>query len=647
MAKKQRGGKPARPETPGEAATPQEGGAQAARSAGGAGMLSPESPLLAALPAAVVFLVALAVYLRTLCPTIYPGDGAELTSAAWCLGVPHPTGYPLFMAVGWAFMRLGLGSPAFSMNILCALFAALGAAGAYWLALEVWRTVRGEESPGLPWRFASAGAALAVALGATWWSQGTYTEVYGLLMVFVSLAWALGLRVLRRPAAGGLYALAALAGLAFLHHQLFLVAMPLCALAAWRVVKATRGAGVATLLIALVCFAVPLLGYAYLPLRAAAEPRVNWGDPRGLRGIVWHLTGRQYAGTRVLARPTGQPMSDAEVARHLRRRLGEMAGWLGMQSVAPRDEADVRQGVLGLVWLALAALGLVALGRRSWLGAVGLAAGLGLNAVVCVVYTIADIEVYQLPMWLLVVVLASVAMASGAEGLFATDGPARQAARAHGARRSGVRAWVVGGTMLALAAWSVVNWHSPDRGVNKAEATQALDFARVVFEYLPERAVVLTSGDYDAFALWYGQICGDLRPDVAIAGANFVQQGWYAAMLRANLTGDLAMFLADEPPTTKRRWLTAVLGGMAAPALEAGRPVFTTAYEPEMASEWGFQVVPRLRPPPPWPTGLRAEMVLFELRADAQALANAKRRLAEMYPDWRDKMVRGRMAPAR
>ncbi|NQU43108.1 DUF2723 domain-containing protein, partial [bacterium] len=97
--------------------------------------------LIMAMVPVVVFLLPLALYLKTLCPTIYPGDGPELTAAAWVLGVPHPTGYPLFMVLGWAFQHAGLGSAAFSLNLLCAIFGALACVGAYLLILEVWRVL--------------------------------------------------------------------------------------------------------------------------------------------------------------------------------------------------------------------------------------------------------------------------------------------------------------------------------------------------------------------------------------------------------------------------------------------------------------------------------------------------------------------------
>src|SRR5262245_39340807 len=46
--------------------------------------------------ALLIGLIAFGVYLRTLAISIIWGDSPELTAAAYNLGIPHPTGYPLY-----------------------------------------------------------------------------------------------------------------------------------------------------------------------------------------------------------------------------------------------------------------------------------------------------------------------------------------------------------------------------------------------------------------------------------------------------------------------------------------------------------------------------------------------------------------------
>jgi tetratricopeptide (TPR) repeat protein len=45
---------------------------------------------------------------------------------------------------------------------------------------------------------------------------------------------------------------------------------------------------------ALISIAALIAVYAYLPLAASRSPLINWGNPRSLQEIWWHITGRQY-----------------------------------------------------------------------------------------------------------------------------------------------------------------------------------------------------------------------------------------------------------------------------------------------------------------------------------------------------------------
>ncbi len=73
-----------------------------------------------------LFTAALTLYLVTAAPSVYSFDAAEfaLASATW--GIPHATGYPLFVLLGRLAMTvLPFGDAAFRIEVLTALFAAL------------------------------------------------------------------------------------------------------------------------------------------------------------------------------------------------------------------------------------------------------------------------------------------------------------------------------------------------------------------------------------------------------------------------------------------------------------------------------------------------------------------------------------------
>ena len=84
-----------------------------------------------ALAPALAGILALVAYLLTLSPSISwangVSDSGELAAAAYVLGVPHPTTYPLFMILGWAMSHLPLGEPAYNLNLFSAVCGALAA----------------------------------------------------------------------------------------------------------------------------------------------------------------------------------------------------------------------------------------------------------------------------------------------------------------------------------------------------------------------------------------------------------------------------------------------------------------------------------------------------------------------------------------
>ena len=103
--------------TEGDAAAPDsEGGLQARRK-----RLSKYAP---AAMSGGIFAAAMALYLPTLAPSVLPGDYAEFQMCAAVLGVPHPTGYPLYVLLGKVFTLLPVGDVAYRVNLSSAIYMA-------------------------------------------------------------------------------------------------------------------------------------------------------------------------------------------------------------------------------------------------------------------------------------------------------------------------------------------------------------------------------------------------------------------------------------------------------------------------------------------------------------------------------------------
>ncbi|MGB9889892.1 MAG: protein O-mannosyl-transferase family [Anaerolineae bacterium] len=139
----------------------------------------------------LVFPTLLFIYVLTLPPSLtwthYGADGGDLVTAVALGRLPHPPGFPTYLLLGSAFVRLPWGDPAWRLNLLSALSAA-GAAGL--TAAAFYR--------------ASSSAVVALATGLSlglaplFWSQALIAEVYAPAAFFSAAILFLTLR--RAPA---------------------------------------------------------------------------------------------------------------------------------------------------------------------------------------------------------------------------------------------------------------------------------------------------------------------------------------------------------------------------------------------------------------------------------------------------------------
>jgi hypothetical protein len=406
--------------------------------------------------------LAFVVYVATLAPTVHDGDGPELTLAALELGVPHPTGYPLYTLLGHAWIRLcAVGDPAWRLNLLSAVFAAL----AVGLLAHVAARVSGRPSAG--WL-----AGLLFAFAPALWSQATVAEVYALhALVVVAVIGALA-RFDANQDGRGLRAAALALGLGLAHHGMTALLLPAAALATF---AARRRAGprlglreaawLATLA------AGPLLLYAYLPLAASREPAIAWGNPVTPAAFWYHVTGAQYRGFMELPAIGSLPL-----------RLGRHAVDLAQQ--------------LGPWLLPLAALGVWRLWRTrpALLAWTSLAYATTLGYAFC--YQIVDLEPYFLPAF----AIAALWIGAGAGAALEALGSGRAA------RRAAV-------PILALAPLVSLlgNLPAQDRSRDFGPHDRALAALAVA----PPSALLLTQGP-TGYAPVYASLVEGLRRDVDV-----------------------------------------------------------------------------------------------------------------------------------
>ena len=242
-----------------------------------------------ALPVSLaVFALSAAVYFRTLHPTIPGGDGGELITAASTLGIAHPPGYPLMTLLGKLFTLLPIGSVAWRVNLMTALFGA-AAAGLLCYATVRWAGMLG--------RSTAAAAGLAAgglfAFSPLVWRYSVGAEVFALNNLFSAALLSVSIAFLTTRKLRFLRLGAFLLGLGLCnHHTLIFYGAPIALFLIWEARREVNWRRELPLLAGL--FFLGLLPYAYLPIAAARHPPLAWGDPSTPRGFFRHLLRSDY-----------------------------------------------------------------------------------------------------------------------------------------------------------------------------------------------------------------------------------------------------------------------------------------------------------------------------------------------------------------
>lgn len=224
----------------------------------------------------LVWLLVFFVYVATLCPAIYLIDGGELTTVCYTLGIAHPTGYPLYTILGRIFTLIPIGSIALRANLLSAFFGSI----ALLIFFMVAKTILHDS-------YLALIPASLVAFSHTLWSTSLSAEVYPLTAFFIAVMLLLftSSRTSRH-----IYLYFFVAGLSFCNHMIvFALFIPIS------VYMLTRHRlNMKQWMFCILLFVTGLSIYAYLPIRAAGQPLLNWGNPFNLERFIWHITGRQY-----------------------------------------------------------------------------------------------------------------------------------------------------------------------------------------------------------------------------------------------------------------------------------------------------------------------------------------------------------------
>jgi len=412
--------------------------------------------------AAALALGLLAVYACGACRTIYVGDSGELVTAVYLLGIPHPSGYPLYALLGkiWTLL-VPIGSIAFRMSLFSAAAAATACAALYVLSRRFALT-----------RVSSLFAALLLAFGPSFWGEAGIQRTYSLSALFLIAATIAAHAWFERRGAGRLAIAFLLAGLGASVH-LFMAVWAICLGLFVLFVERPLALKARSAVVASVSFLTGLVPYVYLPIRSRADPALDWGNPETLHNFL-----------RVVFREDFWDRKWYESPRDL-----PTIGWDWLSSFGPE-----------LAWLGalLAAAGIAAAFRRRLTFVLLPVAVMLANVTMLALHgSRSDIFIwhrYYISSYAMAALLAAI----GADALAALAPVAGIPSRARAA------------LLLVPLALVVSGWREFDRSRYRI----AEDFSSTVLRSLPPGSHLIATDDNILFTMIYLHFVEGLRPDV-------------------------------------------------------------------------------------------------------------------------------------
>jgi hypothetical protein len=273
-------------------------------------------------------IAAFIVYMFTLAPSVVQIDSGELAAVQATLGIAHPTGYPLFTMLGYLFSLIPLPfTKIFQLNILAAIYCA-AAVGVFTYTIKYcldnlssfktknsvqkesskkekkkgkYQIEKSDKQDGLSDYIKLITAifgGLILAFSGTFWFQSTSVEVYSLHLLLINLIILFLLKAyvnsFENDKLTHWLLFAFFLALGFTNHLTTLMILPGTAYLYFSRYKFNSASFKKLALMILLFAAILVVIYSYLPMRAAQNPILNWGNPVDWEKILRHVSGKQY-----------------------------------------------------------------------------------------------------------------------------------------------------------------------------------------------------------------------------------------------------------------------------------------------------------------------------------------------------------------
>ncbi len=440
--------------------------------------------------ALLTFIISFGIYVVTAAPDVTFTDSGELAAVCVTLGIPHPTGYPLFVLLGhfWSLLPLPI-SEIYSLNIFAGFITAISAS---FFLLNVYRIIYNlEKRSSKPMSnrsllIISFISSLIYSFATTIWAQGVALEVYSLqLLIFNLIIHEILCATTKTKKSQKHYFTAALLiGLGFANHMTTVLILP-AVLFLYYKNQSKRSEFNFNKHILLLILTIPfLIGLSlnlYLPLQSATMPEFNWGwVSRSFDKFLYHVQGKQYQ---------IWMFSDSEaILKNFKTFISLLPyqlGWIGFIPFLIGLYRSYKNAVNIFVFLLLLIL---------------ICLGYSLN------YSIHDIEAYFSLAIIAILLFTAIGIYAVAKINF------KYAA-----------------IFFTIPVISLIINYSDN---NRAEEYLVPEYTKNLVDALQENAIIFSSQwDYWCSAFWYYQRVENYRPDVVLVEYELLRRTWYPNQL--------------------------------------------------------------------------------------------------------------------
>lgn len=446
---------------------------------------------------------------------LFWGDGIELTTASYVLGIAHPTGYPLFTILGKLFQQIPIGSIAFRMNLMTAFFGSLTSVAIYFFLSEFISEFPEKIIPSDRYkRIFSAIFAITFSLSRIFWSSSTSTEVYTLNMFFFGVIFLLICKIIRTKKISLIFWLSFILGLSFDNHLITIICVPSALISILYIIykedKYFDFKHIKYILICIFLFLTAISFYLYLPIRASANPPMNWGNPNNWERFVWCISGGQFKQTKLMKATPDQKPSVLETISNSSLKMKLFSENLMNQIYDLSSKSKKFKAICLLGFVGFVLIGVLYSSRINPINNALLLLIIGLNLLIVLIYNIPDIETYYLPAFLLLTAYFFIGMLV-VYRLFEFIIVKRR-----------LNYFEYGFIVFPIIAL-ISNFAYCDKSKNN----NAEIYVNNICKTVAQNSLIITNGDNDIYTLWYMQNVEKKRTDLVVFGQNFITSPWY------------------------------------------------------------------------------------------------------------------------